>query len=174
MPFRTFTWENGSAVLGDRTPDPELRQIDEDTFVLLRSFCYRAGRGDPDEGVVFLVPGEDFDPPRSPSAARRGHPARHVRHGRISPPCRRSSGGSSRATEITHAASLLRRCRTSTTASHPSRAELRTPLPGSAPEPGPQKEARSGTGEAAVSAFGTMSLAPRPRSGVRSGQSLGR
>ena len=66
MPFRTFTWENGSAVPGDRTPDPELRQIDEDTFVLLRSFCYRAGRGDPDEGVVFLVPGEDFDPPAQP------------------------------------------------------------------------------------------------------------
>jgi Protein of unknown function (DUF1353) len=63
MPFRTFAWENGSLVPGDRTPDPELRQIDEDTFVLLRSFCYRAARGDPDEGVVYLVPGEDFEQP---------------------------------------------------------------------------------------------------------------
>jgi hypothetical protein len=62
MPFRTLTWEDGSAVLGDRTPDPELRQVDEDTFVILRSFCYRAARGDPDEGVVYVVPGEDFQP----------------------------------------------------------------------------------------------------------------
>ena len=52
-----------SFVLGDRTPDPELRQVDEDTFVLLRSFCYRPARGDPDEGAVYLVPGEDFEPP---------------------------------------------------------------------------------------------------------------
>jgi len=63
MPFRTFTWENGAVVLGDGTPDPELRQVDEDAFVILRSFCYRAARGDPDEGVVYLVPGEDFELP---------------------------------------------------------------------------------------------------------------
>ena len=63
MPFRTFAWEDGSVVLGDRTPDPELRQVDEDTFLILRSFCYRAARGDPDEGVVYLVPGEDFERP---------------------------------------------------------------------------------------------------------------
>jgi Protein of unknown function (DUF1353) len=63
MPFRTYTVTSGSVVLGDRTPDPELRQVDEDTFVILRSFCYRAGRGDPDEGAVYLVPGEDFEVP---------------------------------------------------------------------------------------------------------------
>lgn len=63
MPFRTFTWEHGSVALGDRTPDPELRQVDEDAFVVLSSFCYRAARGDPDEDVVYLVPGEDFEPP---------------------------------------------------------------------------------------------------------------
>jgi Protein of unknown function (DUF1353) len=63
MPFRTFTWQNGSLVLGDRTPDPELRQVDEDAFVILRSFAYRAAHGDPDEGVVYLVPGEDFESP---------------------------------------------------------------------------------------------------------------
>lgn len=63
MPFRTFTWQNGSLELGDRTPDPELRQVDEDEFVLVKSFAYRAARGDPDEGVVYLVPGEDFERP---------------------------------------------------------------------------------------------------------------
>jgi hypothetical protein len=63
MPFRTFAWKDGSVGLGDRTPDPELRQVDEDTFVILRSFCYRAPRADPDEGTVYLVPGEDFEPP---------------------------------------------------------------------------------------------------------------
>jgi hypothetical protein len=67
MPFKTFTWQNGTLVLGDSTPDPELRQVDEDAFVILRSFCYRTARGDPDEGVVYLVPGEDFEPP--PDAA---------------------------------------------------------------------------------------------------------
>jgi hypothetical protein len=63
MPFRTFTVENGSFVLGDQTPDPELRQVDDATFVILRSFCYRAARTDPDAGVVYLVPGEGFEPP---------------------------------------------------------------------------------------------------------------
>ena len=62
MPFHTLTWEEGSVAVGDRTPDPELRQIDEDTFVILRSFCYRSPSTDPDEGVVYLVPGEDFEP----------------------------------------------------------------------------------------------------------------
>jgi hypothetical protein len=63
MPFRTFSWEGGSVVLGDATPDPELRQVDEDTFVILKSFCYRAARTDPDADSVYLVPGEDFDSP---------------------------------------------------------------------------------------------------------------
>lgn len=36
MPFCTFSWEGGSVVLGDATPDPELRQVDEDTFVILQ------------------------------------------------------------------------------------------------------------------------------------------
>lgn len=63
MPFCTFSWEGGSVVLGDATPDPELRQVDEDTFVILKSFCYRAARTDPDADAVYLVPGEDFDPP---------------------------------------------------------------------------------------------------------------
>ena len=62
MPFHTLGRENGSVVLGDATPDPELRQVDEDTFVILKSFCYRAAHGDPDEDALYLVPGEDFEP----------------------------------------------------------------------------------------------------------------
>ena len=73
MPFRTLTWEEGSVAVGDRTPDPELRQIDEDTFVILRSFCYRSPSTDPDEGVVYVVPGEDFEP-----SAHRGLGARVI------------------------------------------------------------------------------------------------
>src|SRR5438034_368993 len=42
MPFRTFSWEHGGLVLGDRTPDPELRQLDAKTFELVESFCYAA------------------------------------------------------------------------------------------------------------------------------------
>ena len=63
MPFRTYTVEGGSFAVGDRTPDPELRQVDDDSFVILRSFCYRAYSGDPDAGAVYLVPGEDFEAP---------------------------------------------------------------------------------------------------------------
>ena len=62
MPFHTLGRDNGSVVLGDATPDPELRQVDEDTFVILKSFCYRAAHGDPDEDALYLVPGEDFQP----------------------------------------------------------------------------------------------------------------
>jgi hypothetical protein len=62
MPFHALSRENGSVVLGKATPDPELRQVDEDTFVILKSFCYRAARGDPDADAVYLVPGEDFEP----------------------------------------------------------------------------------------------------------------
>ena len=65
MPFRTYTVEGGSFAVGDRTPDPELRQVDDDSFVILRSFCYRAFSGDPDAGAVYLVPGEDFEAPTS-------------------------------------------------------------------------------------------------------------
>jgi hypothetical protein len=71
MPFRTFSWEGGSVVLGDATPDPELRQVDEDTFVILKSFCYRAARTDPDADSVYLVPGEDFDPPAQLASGQR-------------------------------------------------------------------------------------------------------
>jgi len=71
MPFRTFSWESGSVVLGDATPDPELRQVDEDTFVILKSFCYRAARTDPDADSVYLVPGEDFDPPAQLASGQR-------------------------------------------------------------------------------------------------------
>ena len=63
MPFRTFTWEDGSVTLGRSTPDPELRQVDDEQFVILESFCYRAVAPDPDEGTVVLVPGEDFAAP---------------------------------------------------------------------------------------------------------------
>ena len=63
MPFRTFTVEDGSFSVVDRTPDPELRQVDDDSFVILRSFCYRAASGDPDAGTFYLVPGEDFEAP---------------------------------------------------------------------------------------------------------------
>jgi Protein of unknown function (DUF1353) len=71
MPFRTFSWEGGSVVLGDATPDPELRQVDEDTFVILKSFCYQAARTDPDADSVYLVPGEDFDPPAQLASGQR-------------------------------------------------------------------------------------------------------
>jgi hypothetical protein len=68
MPFRTFRWENGQPALGNATPDPELRQLDEDTFLILKTFCYRAPRGDPDEGGVYVVPGEDYEPPGTAAA----------------------------------------------------------------------------------------------------------
>lgn len=71
MPFRTFSWEGGSVVLGDATPDPELRQVDDDTFVILKSFCYQAARTDPDADAVYLVPGEDFDPPAQLASGQR-------------------------------------------------------------------------------------------------------
>jgi Protein of unknown function (DUF1353) len=71
MPFRTFSWESGSVVLGDATPDPELRQVDEDTFVILKSFCYQAARTDPDADAVYLVPGEDFDSPAQLASGQR-------------------------------------------------------------------------------------------------------
>jgi Protein of unknown function (DUF1353) len=71
MPFRTFSWEGGSVVLGDATPDPELRQVDEDTFVILKSFCYQAARTDPDADAVYLVPGEDFDSPAQLASGQR-------------------------------------------------------------------------------------------------------
>ncbi|HSI97037.1 MAG TPA: DUF1353 domain-containing protein [Gaiellaceae bacterium] len=63
MPFRTFTWSNERLIVGGRTPDPELRQVDKDSFLILRSFCYRAPRGDPDAGTVYVIPGEDFERP---------------------------------------------------------------------------------------------------------------
>ena len=63
MPFRSFSWENGQPTLGNKTPDPELRQVDEDTFLILKTFCYRAPQGDPDEGAVYVVPGADWEPP---------------------------------------------------------------------------------------------------------------
>lgn len=61
MPFKTFHIEDGKLKLGNQTPDPELRQIDEDSFVILKSFCYLVPLGDPEEGAVYVVPGEDFD-----------------------------------------------------------------------------------------------------------------
>lgn len=63
MPFRTFTWSNGGVQLGRSTPDPELRQVDNTRFLILKSFCYRAPRSDPDAGVVYVVPGADFEAP---------------------------------------------------------------------------------------------------------------
>jgi hypothetical protein len=66
MPFRTFTWEQGELKLGEKTPDPELRQIDKDSFLILKSFCYRAPDDDPDAKTVYLVPGADFTAPPDP------------------------------------------------------------------------------------------------------------
>jgi Protein of unknown function (DUF1353) len=59
VPFRTFEWEDGELKLGRQTPDPELRQTDETSFVILKSFCYRVPRRDPDRGTVYIVPGAD-------------------------------------------------------------------------------------------------------------------
>jgi len=76
MPFRTFTWPNSGFELGDTRPDPELRQVDTNRFFILKSFCYRAPRGDPDEGMVYVVPGTDFKGPAPPPPAEpeRGEP----------------------------------------------------------------------------------------------------
>jgi hypothetical protein len=63
MPFRTFTWESGRLKLGSRTPDPELRQTGAKTFEILKSFCYYTPRRNPDEGTVYVIPGEDFQEP---------------------------------------------------------------------------------------------------------------
>jgi hypothetical protein len=78
MPFRTFTWEDGELKLGNKTPHPELRQIDKDTFKILKSFCYQAPDGDPDEGDVFVVPGEDFQPPSPPVSVHEAGVLRDV------------------------------------------------------------------------------------------------
>ena len=74
MPFRTFTWSNGKLEVGRDTPDPELRQIDANTFFILKSFCYRAPRGDPDQGAVYVVPGKDFPEQHQPVALDRDDP----------------------------------------------------------------------------------------------------
>jgi Protein of unknown function (DUF1353) len=66
MPFRTYTWEQGELKLGTATPDPELRQIDKDSFLILKSFCYRAPDDDPDQQTVYLIPGADFGDPPTP------------------------------------------------------------------------------------------------------------
>jgi len=60
VPFKTLHLENGKLKAGDQTPDPELRQIDVDSFLILKSFCYRVPSGDPEEGAVYVVPGADF------------------------------------------------------------------------------------------------------------------
>jgi hypothetical protein len=70
MPFRTFTRSDGEFRLGSTRPDPELRQIAARKFLLLRSFCYRAPRNDPDEGTVYIVPGVDFAGPGPAPATR--------------------------------------------------------------------------------------------------------
>lgn len=61
MPFRSFTWENGVLGLGTGTPQPEFRQVDDERFVILKSFCYRVPANAPDEGNIYVVPGEDFE-----------------------------------------------------------------------------------------------------------------
>jgi hypothetical protein len=73
MPFRTFTWPQSGFELGSTRPDPELRQFDTNRFFVLKSFCYRAPQGDPDPGMVYVVPGTDF---RRPAAAAAAEPER--------------------------------------------------------------------------------------------------
>jgi hypothetical protein len=127
MPFRTFAWSDGSVVLEDRTPDPELRQVDEDTFVILRSFCYRAPRADPDEGTVYLVPGEDLSCHLRSAASTRASSSRPTHPAEpISRPCRPSSGGLSRATGTTRARRSSTTRSTSTRGHRPSLVAPRT------------------------------------------------
>jgi Protein of unknown function (DUF1353) len=61
VPFRTFRIEDGKLKLGTSTPAPELRQIEANSFAILKSFCYIVPPGDPDEGDVYVIPGADFD-----------------------------------------------------------------------------------------------------------------
>jgi hypothetical protein len=71
VPFRTFTWVDDRLALGSDQPDPELRQTTAREFVLLKSFCFRFEiDGDPDDGTVYVVPGED-DPSRDPAKKER-------------------------------------------------------------------------------------------------------
>ena len=59
MPFATYGWEGERVVVGSSEPDPVLQQTGPSSFVLLKSFCYRVAEGDPEAGMVYLVPGED-------------------------------------------------------------------------------------------------------------------
>ena len=64
MPFRTYTVENGSVVPGDRDAGsrapPGRRGHVRDPQ---RASATALHESDPDEGTVYLVPGEDFEPP---------------------------------------------------------------------------------------------------------------
>src|SRR5262245_9192911 len=59
MPFRSYRWEGDQVALGPRDPMPELRQTGPSSFVIEKGFCYQVGPGDPEEGAVYLIPGED-------------------------------------------------------------------------------------------------------------------
>jgi hypothetical protein len=59
MPFENFQWSEGRLELKDGDPKPELRELDARNFTLLRSFCYRVMRGDPEHETVYVVPGAD-------------------------------------------------------------------------------------------------------------------
>lgn len=59
MAFRSFEYRGDKVAVGSDEPKPELRQIGPRKFILLHSFCYVAPKGEPDEGTVYIVPGED-------------------------------------------------------------------------------------------------------------------
>ena len=60
MPFKTFQWAGDYLDLVDQEPDPELRQTDDNSFVILESFCYLVAPPDPEEGKVYVIPGADM------------------------------------------------------------------------------------------------------------------
>ena len=73
MPFKTFTWEDGSVKLGRTTPDPELRQIDED-----RQTCQEASTSPtPAFSSAEATAGSSRPPAKTRMSATSGLPTSH-------------------------------------------------------------------------------------------------
>jgi Protein of unknown function (DUF1353) len=72
VPFRSYQWVGDRLEVADDDPLPELQQIAPDTFVILKSFCYRvaAGPDDPETGSVYVVPSKGAKPDRTTRHAK--------------------------------------------------------------------------------------------------------
>ena len=61
VPFRNYHWDGDRIAVGSEDPQPELRQVGPNSFVLMKGFCYVVAEGDPESGTVYVIPGEDAD-----------------------------------------------------------------------------------------------------------------